>query len=157
MFRCSLAVCEKCGAIGVKHAFYTRERRFCSMACAKGYGGLMPGSMTQTPDNQPMESKFAEHRFKMETEEDYTDMMAVQPFPQLPLPPPIPPMEDSPMLSHRKVPEVANSFDWDPYLQDEDFVAAPVTLFKHAPIADIWSNILVGMKVISNILRFSSI
>lgn len=31
-----LAVCEKCGAIGVKHAFYTRERRFCSMKCARG-------------------------------------------------------------------------------------------------------------------------
>lgn len=30
-----LAVCEKCGAIGVKHAFYTKERRFCSRACAR--------------------------------------------------------------------------------------------------------------------------
>lgn len=30
------AVCEKCGAMGVKHAFYTRERRFCSLACARG-------------------------------------------------------------------------------------------------------------------------
>lgn len=29
------AVCEKCGAIGVKHAFYTKERRFCSRACAR--------------------------------------------------------------------------------------------------------------------------
>lgn len=32
-----LAVCEKCGAIGVKHSFYTRQRRFCSMACARGF------------------------------------------------------------------------------------------------------------------------
>lgn len=30
-----IAVCEKCGAIGVKHAFYTKERRFCSRACAR--------------------------------------------------------------------------------------------------------------------------
>jgi hypothetical protein len=30
-----MAVCEKCGAIGVKHSFYTKERRFCSQACAK--------------------------------------------------------------------------------------------------------------------------
>lgn len=29
------AVCERCGAIGVKHSFYTRERRFCSMSCAR--------------------------------------------------------------------------------------------------------------------------
>lgn len=145
----SLAVCEKCGAIGVKHAFYTRERRFCSMACARGYSGLMGGPMPQMPDGQPMESRFAEHRFKMEMEEDYTGMIAMQPFPQLPLPPPMPPVEDSPMLSQRRVPEVANSFDWEPYLNDENFVAAPVSLFKHAPIADVWSNILVGMKVSS--------
>jgi hypothetical protein len=34
------AVCEKCGAIGVKHAFYTKERRFCSLACAREYSEL---------------------------------------------------------------------------------------------------------------------
>lgn len=37
MFSFILAVCEKCGAIGVKHSFYTRQRRFCSMACARGF------------------------------------------------------------------------------------------------------------------------
>lgn len=30
------AVCEKCGAIGVKHAFYGKERKFCSLSCARG-------------------------------------------------------------------------------------------------------------------------
>lgn len=35
IFYLSTAVCEKCGAIGVKHAFYTKERRFCSRACAR--------------------------------------------------------------------------------------------------------------------------
>lgn len=30
------AVCERCGAIGVKHTFYTKSRRFCSMSCARG-------------------------------------------------------------------------------------------------------------------------
>lgn len=37
---CFAAVCEKCGAIGVKHAFYTKERRFCSLACAREYSEL---------------------------------------------------------------------------------------------------------------------
>lgn len=32
-----MGVCEKCGAIGVKHAFYTKERRFCSLSCARGF------------------------------------------------------------------------------------------------------------------------
>lgn len=29
-------MCEKCGAIGVKHAFYGKERKFCSLSCARG-------------------------------------------------------------------------------------------------------------------------
>jgi len=36
------AVCEKCGAIGVKHAFYTKERRFCSRACARSSEYMIP-------------------------------------------------------------------------------------------------------------------
>lgn len=35
-----LAICEKCGAIGVKHSFYTRHRKYCSLACARGSLGL---------------------------------------------------------------------------------------------------------------------
>lgn len=40
MYMYFAAVCEKCGAIGVKHAFYTKERRFCSLACAREYSEL---------------------------------------------------------------------------------------------------------------------
>lgn len=35
-FYFATAVCEKCGAIGVKHAFYGKERKFCSLSCARG-------------------------------------------------------------------------------------------------------------------------
>jgi hypothetical protein len=38
------AVCEKCGAIGVKHAFYTKERRFCSRACARSSEHTAPSA-----------------------------------------------------------------------------------------------------------------
>lgn len=30
-----IAICENCGAIGVKHSFYTRLRNYCSQACVK--------------------------------------------------------------------------------------------------------------------------
>ena len=33
------------------------------------------------------------------------------------------------------------------YFSDPSFVAAPVTAFHHAPMADGWDNIVVGMKV----------
>uniref|UniRef100_A0A240PPP6 FCS-type domain-containing protein n=1 Tax=Anopheles epiroticus TaxID=199890 RepID=A0A240PPP6_9DIPT len=35
--RDGMAICEKCGAIGVKHSFYTKQRRFCSLACARSF------------------------------------------------------------------------------------------------------------------------
>ncbi|KAF5304552.1 hypothetical protein FQA39_LY09603 [Lamprigera yunnana] len=134
-----IAVCEKCGAIGVKHAFYTRERRFCSMNCARGFSAFMPESLNNPKDTF---QNYAEHKFKMELDEDYLDLVPDQPFPQLPPPP----AEDN-ILSRRHTNEIANSYDWDLQLNDPDFMAAPVTCFKHAPIVDIWSNISVGMKV----------
>ncbi|KRT84601.1 Sterile alpha motif containing protein, partial [Oryctes borbonicus] len=143
-----IAVCEKCGAIGVKHAFYTRERRFCSMACARGYSGLIPEPLPQTTQTSPdPKPTFADHRFKMENHEDFAGLISDQPLPQLPQPPVLPPMEDNLPLIRRKPAELANTYDWDSQLDDDCFVAAPVTYFKHVPLADIWGNILVGMKV----------
>lgn len=55
-------------------------------------------------------------------------------------------MDDS-ALNIRKKTSQLNSFSWDSQLSDRYFVAAPVTCFKHAPMADIWENIMVGMKV----------
>ncbi|GJQ65632.1 Sfmbt [Trypoxylus dichotomus] len=143
-----IAVCEKCGAIGVKHAFYTRERRFCSMACARGYSGLIPEPLPQTTQTTP-DSKltYTDHRFKMEDHEDFSGLISDQPLPQLPQAPVLPHMEDNLPLIRRKPAELANTYDWDSQLDDDCFVAAPVTYFKHVPLADIWGNILVGMKV----------
>lgn len=55
------AVCEKCGAIGVKHAFYTKERRFCSRACARSSEHTAPtADSTYSPSHsvdQPVSGK----------------------------------------------------------------------------------------------------
>ncbi|XP_028133720.1 polycomb protein Sfmbt isoform X2 [Diabrotica virgifera virgifera] len=143
-----IAVCEKCGAIGVKHAFYTRERRFCSMACARGYSGLIPEPLPQqypsTPDSK---HHFAKYRFSMKLEDDFADSYIDDTIPQLSPLPELPPIDDSLPLIRRKPAELANSFDWDSMFSEPYFVAAPVTCFKHAPMADIWDNIMVGMKV----------
>ncbi|XP_023014012.1 scm-related gene containing four mbt domains isoform X1 [Leptinotarsa decemlineata] len=143
-----MAVCEKCGAIGVKHAFYTRERRFCSMACARGYSGLIPEPLPQSNQNTPDNKQhYAKYRFTMKMEDDFTDAYLDHPFPQLSPLPELPPIDDSLPLIRRKPSELANSFDWDSQLENQYFIAAPVTCFKHAPMADIWENIMVGMKV----------
>lgn len=143
-----IAVCENCGAIGVKHAFYTRERRFCSMACARSYCPLPdpnnPETNQNTPDNK---QNFAKFRFALKEEDDFTNTYIDQPLPQIPPPPIIPPVDDTVPLIRRKPAELANSHEWDSQLIEDNFNAAPVSIFKHAPMADIWDNIMVGMKV----------
>lgn len=50
LFGFIVAICEKCGAIGVKHAFYTRHRKYCSLACARGI--LDDGNIKETADEE---------------------------------------------------------------------------------------------------------
>lgn len=58
-------MCEKCGAIGVKHAFYGKERKFCSLSCARG----------PLPPSQPIsEARQGEREF---TEDTSKEMMPV--------------------------------------------------------------------------------
>lgn len=118
------------------------------MACARGYSGLIPEPLPQATQTSP-ESKptYADHRFKMETHEDFSGLISDQPLPQLPQTPVLPAIEDNLPLIRRKAAELANTYDWDSHLDDDCFIAAPVTYFKHVPLADIWGNILVGMKV----------
>lgn len=117
------------------------------MACARGYSGLIPEPLPQSNEAPPDDSKeYAEHRFKMESKETYTDFLIEQPLPQLETPTVLPVEENLPSI-RRKPPNLANSYDWDPHLKNQFFMAAPVTCFKHAPMSDVWENILIGMKV----------
>ncbi|XP_065347744.1 polycomb protein Sfmbt isoform X2 [Cloeon dipterum] len=164
-----MAVCEKCGAIGVKHAFYTRERRFCSLECARG-------EQKNQPAAEESSSEVAAMKEEEISQEEYIDMEmlakripkepAAAPNPP-PLPPPPPPamqpvatsqaslppllsnlpLEDPPLPIKRKGPELANTYEWKKQLEAPDFAAAAVTCFKHVPLSDLWENIVVGMKV----------
>lgn len=147
-----IAVCEKCGAIGVKHAFYTRERRFCSLACARGYTGL--GGLNLMPQNSSTQTmqdslEYAEHHFKMEPPSESLEGLTYDaPFPQLAQPKDEdPPVDENISLIRRRTAYIPNSYDWDQCLNNPNFIAAPVRCFPSAPMSDIWDNILVGMKV----------
>ncbi|KAL2728805.1 polycomb protein Sfmbt-like [Vespula squamosa] len=148
-----IAVCEKCGAIGVKHAFYTKERRFCSRACARSseytastadstYSPSYPVEPTTAMNaKSPTNTKSAKDVIKKEIElsepikEEEEKVIAEPVMP-----------EDLPVRRKRTA-EMAGSYDWTPHLVEPGFCAAPVSCFKHAPISEIWDNITVGMKV----------
>ncbi|XP_014477353.1 PREDICTED: polycomb protein Sfmbt-like [Dinoponera quadriceps] len=149
-----IAVCEKCGAIGVKHAFYTKERRFCSRACARSsehtadstYPSLvdqlasgryqMSLKQNASETKAPMDVVVKEEvdtKEPIELEKDKVKLEPVMP-------------EDLPVRRKRTA-DMAGSYDWTSQLTETGFCAAPVSCFKHAPISEIWDNITVGMKV----------
>ncbi|XP_014222330.1 polycomb protein Sfmbt-like isoform X1 [Trichogramma pretiosum] len=151
-----IAVCEKCGAIGVKHAFYTKERRFCSRACARSsdsslfqadssnsssFSSELKGDKSQ--NNTTKEGKAASNvtiKEELTNNKDFkNEQLKLQKEPLLVL-------EHIPVRRKRK-PEMATSYDWTPELLSFGFCAAPVSCFRHAPISDIWDDLSVGMKV----------
>lgn len=164
-----MGVCEKCGAIGVKHAFYTKERRFCSLSCARGFVEIVgtasaetsPASASKAHRKQNQQQN-ANYKFKVDhikpemnengeivkQQELYRDVMPQEPVPQIIKPVMSSAHEDRHQSIRRKPPsEFANSFDWSEIINKENFFSAPVTNFAHAPGYDIWSDIVVGIKV----------
>ena len=53
--------------------------------------------------------------------------------------------------------DLRETFSWEDMLKQPEFVAAPVSAFRHAPMSDCWENIIVGMKVSSQLLDLSKI
>lgn len=37
MLRSLLAVCEMCGIVGTREAFFSKTKRFCSVSCSRSY------------------------------------------------------------------------------------------------------------------------
>lgn len=155
-----MGVCEKCGAIGVKHAFYTKERRFCSLSCARGFEEIAGEQATSKSRKQQVQPtyKFKVDHAKSEMISDgaikiheqqilYQTVMPQEPVPQIVRA--INSAHEDRHLSIRRKPpnEFANSFDWNEIINKESFFSAPVTNFAHAPGYEVWSDIVVGIKV----------
>lgn len=79
----------------------------------------------------------------------YRDLLPQEELPELVDMPVICPEEDRiETVKFRKVTaEIQNSFDWTPWLNGGRMSAVPVTCFRHAPGHDIWSKVVVNMKV----------
>ncbi|XP_013413115.1 MBT domain-containing protein 1 [Lingula anatina] len=126
-----MATCERCGTVGIKHAFYSKTKRFCSLACSRSFatalregpqsnrrGGHVPGGR-MGPLKTPSKKKT----------------------------PPKPKPQINTIPSSYNKQNAIKSFDWSNYLNTTCAEAASISYFKHAPMSDSWDNIIVGMKV----------
>lgn len=156
-----MGVCEKCGAIGVKDAFYTKERRFCSLSCARGFEEIAgEQGIHMTGKSRAKQGSYPSYKFKVEQPKNESDdsdgpikvlyqtVMPQELVPQIIRPTMSSAHEDRHQSIRRKPPsEFSNSFDWSEIISRDDFFSAPVMNFAHAPGYEVWSDIVVGIKV----------
>lgn len=119
-----LTTCEHCGAMGVKHAFYSKSKRFCSLSCSRSFATSQregkPAGKPITPPH-PKKGKPASGRKSM--------------------------AKSSTPGQKSSVKQDNKAFDWGPYLVTSVATAAPVSCFRHVPMSDSWDQITVGTKL----------
>ncbi|XP_005093400.1 MBT domain-containing protein 1 [Aplysia californica] len=120
-----MATCERCGAVGVKHAFYSKSKRFCSLSCSRSYATYQregkPVPPKPTPPAAVKKGKPGSKKINPKTQ---------------------------PSLFKASLRgETGRVFDWGPYLVSSQANAAPVSCFKHVPMNDCWDQMVDGVLV----------
>ncbi|XP_040291100.1 MBT domain-containing protein 1 [Bufo bufo] len=128
-----MATCEMCGMVGVRDAFYSKTKRFCSVSCSRSYSsnskkagllarlqGKPPNKKAKVLQKQPLVAKLAAYAQYQATLKNQS-------------------------LNKTAIP--AEGFTWGTYITRQNLVAAPVTCFKHAPMGTCWGDISEGVRV----------
>ncbi|XP_005056127.1 PREDICTED: MBT domain-containing protein 1 isoform X2 [Ficedula albicollis] len=130
-----MATCEMCGMVGVRDAFYSKTKRFCSVSCSRSYSsnskkasilarlqvaGKPPTKKSKVLQKQPLVAKLAAYAQYQATLQNQAKTKAAVPV---------------------------EGFSWGNYINSNSFTAAPVTCFKHAPMGTCWGDIAEGVRV----------
>ncbi|XP_076864366.1 MBT domain-containing protein 1-like isoform X2 [Brachyhypopomus gauderio] len=128
-----MATCEMCGMVGVRDAFYSKTKRFCSVSCSRSYSsnskkasilarlqGKPPTKKARVLQKQPLMAKLAA----------YAQYQANQ---------------NSQVKTKAAVPQ--DTFDWGNYIGTGDVKGAPVSCFKHVPMGTSWQDVTEGIRV----------
>ncbi|KAK6173380.1 hypothetical protein SNE40_016844 [Patella caerulea] len=120
-----MATCEKCGTVGIKHAFYSKSKRFCSLSCSRSFA-------TAQREGKPLPPKpvIARKGNKGITQTKKPISKA-----------------NSHLYSKSGKPETVRGFDWGPYLSSGCGDGANISSFIHAPMNESWEQISIGMKI----------
>uniref|UniRef100_A0A286XV66 Mbt domain containing 1 n=1 Tax=Cavia porcellus TaxID=10141 RepID=A0A286XV66_CAVPO len=127
-----MATCEMCGMVGVRDAFYSKTKRFCSVSCSRSYSsnskkasilarlqGKPPTKKAKVLQKQPLVAKLAAYAQYQATLQNQAKTKAVS----------------------------MDGFSWGNYINSNSFLAAPVTCFKHAPMGTCWGDISENVRV----------
>ncbi|CAL8380621.1 MBT domain-containing protein 1 [Gadus morhua] len=132
--KAGMATCEMCGMVGVRDAFYSKTKRFCSVSCSRSYSsnskkasilarlqGKPPTKKAKVLQKQPLMAKLAAYAQYQASQQNQAKLKAA-----------VAPVE---------------SFDWGRYIVNNSTAGAPVGCFKHAPMGTCWGDLAEGVRV----------
>uniref|UniRef100_A0A8C4XX33 Lethal(3)malignant brain tumor-like protein 2 n=1 Tax=Gopherus evgoodei TaxID=1825980 RepID=A0A8C4XX33_9SAUR len=129
------AVCEMCGIVGTREAFFSKTKRFCSVSCSRSYSSnSKKASILARLQGKPPTKK-AKVLHKAAWSAKIGAFLHSQGTGQL---------ADGTLTGQDAL---VLGFDWGKYLEDHDYKAAPVSCFKHVPLFEQWEDVMKGMKV----------
>nr|XP_023409342.1 MBT domain-containing protein 1 isoform X6 [Loxodonta africana]XP_023409343.1 MBT domain-containing protein 1 isoform X6 [Loxodonta africana] len=130
------STCEMCGMVGVRDAFYSKTKRFCSVSCSRSYSsnskkasilarlqvtGKPPTKKAKVLQKQPLVAKLAAYAQYQATLQNQAKTKAAA--------------------------VSMEGFSWGNYINSNSFIAAPVTCFKHAPMGTCWGDISENVRI----------
>nr|XP_021498761.1 MBT domain-containing protein 1 isoform X4 [Meriones unguiculatus] len=130
-----MATCEMCGMVGVRDAFYSKTKRFCSVSCSRSYSsnskkasilarlqvtGKPPTKKAKVLQKQPLVAKLAAYAQYQATLQNQAKTKAAV---------------------------SVEGFSWGNYINSNSFIAAPVACFKHAPMGTCWGDISENVRI----------
>ncbi|XP_051818121.1 lethal(3)malignant brain tumor-like protein 2 isoform X4 [Antechinus flavipes] len=129
------AVCEMCGIVGTREAFFSKTKRFCSVSCSRSYSSnSKKASILARLQGKPPTKK-AKVLHKAAWSAKIGAFLHSQGTGQL--------ADGTPTGQDALV----LGFDWGKFLKEHNYKAAPVSCFKHVPLFDQWDDVVKGMKV----------
>ncbi|XP_048356176.1 lethal(3)malignant brain tumor-like protein 2 isoform X2 [Sphaerodactylus townsendi] len=129
------AICEMCGIVGTKDAFFSKTKRFCSVSCSRSYSSnSKKASILARLQGKPPTKK-AKVLHKAAWSAKIGAFLHTQGTGQL--------ADGTPTGQDALV----VGFDWGMYLQEHGCKATPVSSFKHVPLYEQWEDVMKGMKV----------
>ncbi|XP_075905553.1 MBT domain-containing protein 1-like [Nelusetta ayraudi] len=129
-----MARCEMCGMVGVRDAFYSKTKRFCSVSCSRSFSSnskkaSVLARLQGKPPNKKTKAPVPPHK-----------RPRLAKLPMLAAPTPGGQQGGAARKS-------SGVFDWGRYLGEGDVTGAPVSCFKHVPMGRSWGDIGEGVRV----------
>ncbi|XP_056379718.1 lethal(3)malignant brain tumor-like protein 2 isoform X2 [Hyla sarda] len=129
------AICEMCGIVGTREAFFSKTKRFCSVSCSRSYSSNSKKSSVLARLKGKPPTKKAKVLHKASWSAKIGAFLQSQ-GPGL--------LGDGTPTGHDAM---VLGFDWGKYILEEDYQAAPLSCFRHVPLYDQWEDISEGLMV----------